>query len=48
MRVPDGISTLYLIDGSAMNVPEDRVVEVSQQDAVAFGMRGWERLAIVW
>ena len=48
VRVPDGISTLYLIDGSAMNVPEDRVVEVSQQDAVAFGMRGWERLAIVW
>jgi hypothetical protein len=47
VRVPDGISTLYLIDGSAMNVPEDRVVEVSKQDAAAFGQRGWERLAIV-
>jgi hypothetical protein len=47
VRVPDGISALYLIDGSAMNVPEDRVVEVSQQDAVAFGQRGWERLAVV-
>jgi hypothetical protein len=30
-----------------MNVPEDRIVEVSQQDAVAFGWRGWERLAVV-
>jgi len=47
VRVPDGVTTLYLIDGSAMNVPEDRVVEVTQQDAVAFGQRGWERLAIV-
>jgi hypothetical protein len=47
VRVPDGISTLYLIDGSAMNVPEDRVVEVSQQDAVALGQRGWRRLAII-
>jgi hypothetical protein len=46
VRVPDGISTLYLIDGSAVNVPEDRVVEVSHQDAVAFGQSGWERLAI--
>ena len=46
VRVPDGISTLYLIDGSAVNVPEDRVVEVSAADAVAFGWRGWERLAI--
>jgi hypothetical protein len=47
VRIPVGISTLYLIDGSAMNVPEDRIVEVSQQDAVAFGQRGWERLAII-
>jgi len=47
VRVPDGITTLYLMDGSAMNVPENRVVEVSQQDAIAFGQRGWERLAIV-
>jgi hypothetical protein len=47
VRVPDGISTLYLIDGSAVNVPEDRVVQVSKQDAVAFGQRGWERLAVI-
>jgi hypothetical protein len=47
VRVPDGVSTLYLIDGSAMNVPEDRIVEVSAADATAFGMRGWERLTVV-
>jgi phage terminase large subunit-like protein len=45
VRVPEGISSLYLIDGTAMNVPEDRIVEVSREDAAAFGMRGWERLA---
>ena len=47
VRVPDGISTLYLINGSAVNVPEDRVVQVAKQDAVAFGQLGWERLADV-
>jgi hypothetical protein len=46
VRVPDGISTLYLIDGTAVNVPEGRVVQVSKQDAAAFGQRGWERLAV--
>jgi hypothetical protein len=46
VRVPNGISTLYLIDGSAMNVPEDRIVECSKEDAAAFGMRGWDRLAV--
>jgi hypothetical protein len=45
VRVPAGISTLYLIDGSVVNVPEDLIVEVSIEDAAAFGMRGWERLA---
>lgn len=47
VRVPDGISTLFLIDGSAMNVPEGRIIECSKDDAAAFGMRGWERLAVV-
>ncbi len=44
VRVPNGISTLYLIDGTCINVPNDRIVEVSADDATAFGMRGWERL----
>jgi hypothetical protein len=30
-----------------MNVPEDRIVEVSREDAAAFGMRGWERLGAI-
>ena len=46
VRVPEGISTLYLIDGSPLLVPEDRIVEVSKEDATALGMRGWERLAV--
>lgn len=45
VRVPDGISTLFLIDGSQMLVPADRIVEVGQEDAAAFGARGWERLS---
>jgi phage terminase large subunit-like protein len=45
VRVPDGIGTLFLIDGASMLVPDDRIVEVSAEDATAFGMRGWERLA---
>jgi len=47
VRVPDGISTLYLINGACINVPNNRVVEVSADDATAFGMRGWERLTPV-
>jgi hypothetical protein len=47
VRVPNGISTLYLIDGTCINVPNDRIVEVSADDATAFGMRGWERLVVV-
>jgi phage terminase large subunit-like protein len=46
VRVPDGIGTLYLIDGTPLLVPEDHIVEVSAEDAAAFGMRGWERLAV--
>jgi hypothetical protein len=45
VKVPDGISTLYLIDGTQVLVPDDRIVDVSAEDAAAFGMRGWERLA---
>jgi phage terminase large subunit-like protein len=44
VKVPHGISTLYLIDGSMLNVPADQIVEVSKEDAAAFGARGWERL----
>ena len=44
VRVPDGIGTLFLIDGAKLMVPEDRIVDVSTEDAAAFGMRGWERL----
>lgn len=44
VKVPEGTSTLYLIDGTQMNVPADRIVTVSKEDAAAFGMRGWERL----
>ena len=47
VRVPDGITTLYLIDGSQLQVPENRIIEVTKEDAVAFGMRGWKRLAVV-
>ena len=44
VRVPEGISSLYLIDGASLLVPEKRIVEVSKEDAIAFGLRGWERL----
>jgi hypothetical protein len=44
VRVPEGISWLYLIDGASLLVPENRIVEVSKEDATAFGQRGWERL----
>jgi hypothetical protein len=47
VRVPDGISTLHMIDGFSMSVPENHIVEVSGEDTAAFGMRGSERLAIV-
>jgi hypothetical protein len=43
VRVPEGVSTLYLIDGTSMLVPADRIVEVSKEDAIALGRRGWER-----
>jgi hypothetical protein len=33
------------IDGTSMLVPKDRIVEVSADDAAAFGHRGWERLS---
>ncbi|WP_024517055.1 phage terminase large subunit [Bradyrhizobium sp. Tv2a-2] len=42
--VPEGTSSLYLIDGTNMLVPSDRIVTVSKEDAAAFGLRGWERL----
>ena len=46
VRVPESTSSLHLIDGTTMLVPEDRIVEVSKEDAAAFGRRGWERLAV--
>jgi hypothetical protein len=47
VRVPEGISALYLIDGTSLLVPNDRLVEVSKEDAAAFGRLGWDRLAVV-
>jgi hypothetical protein len=46
VRIPDGITTLQLHDGRTMTVPDDRIVAVPKFDAVACGMRGWERLDI--
>ena len=43
VRVPEGVSTIYLIDGTSKLVPADRIVEVSKEDAIALGQRGWER-----
>ena len=43
-RIPESAGTVYLIDGTQLNVPEDRIVTVSAEDAAAFGKRGWERL----
>jgi hypothetical protein len=43
-KVPGDITTLCLIDGSVMQVPPDRIVEVGPDDAGAYGRRGWERL----
>ena len=43
-RVPEGDSHLILIDGRTILVPTDRIVEVSKEDAVAFGQLGWEGL----
>jgi hypothetical protein len=47
VRVPDDVGTLFLIDGTQLQIPEDRIVSVSAEDAAAFGMRGWDRLASV-
>jgi len=43
VRVPEGVTTIYLIDGTNKLVPADRIVEVSKEDAIALGRRGWER-----
>ncbi len=40
--VPEGVGSLYLIDGTHMLVPADRIVTVSPEDAAAFGRRGWQ------
>jgi hypothetical protein len=37
VRVPDGMSTLYLIDGSQLLVPENRIVEPLRRSVIDFG-----------
>lgn len=44
VRVPDGITHVYLMDGHPIQVPADRIVSVSEEDAAALGRRGWARL----
>jgi hypothetical protein len=46
IRVPGEITTLCLSDGRTVQVPPNRIVEVPEFDAIAYGMRGWERLSI--
>lgn len=46
VRVPEGITHVYLSDGQPLLVPADRIVSVSKEDASALGRRGWERLDI--
>jgi hypothetical protein len=46
VRIPGEITTLLLSDGGTLQVPPDRIVEVPEFDAIAYGMRGWERLGI--
>jgi hypothetical protein len=45
-RVPGDITTLSLIDGSTLQVPADRIVEVTREDAAAYGRLGWEQVGI--
>lgn len=39
--VPEGISHVDLRDGSTILVPPDRIIEVSEEDAISCGQRGW-------
>jgi hypothetical protein len=45
MRAPPELSTLYLRDGRALRVPDDRIVEMSEGDAKAVEFSGrWSRV----
>jgi hypothetical protein len=44
--VPEGVSHVYLSDGTCMLVPPDRIVSVGNDDASALGRRGWKRVEI--
>ena len=46
VRVPTNVSTLLLSDGRTVHVDGDRIVEVPETDAIAYGMNGWERLNV--
>jgi len=42
LKSPANISTVYLITGRAVNVPQDGVVEVDQDEAVPLLQAGWQ------
>jgi hypothetical protein len=42
--VPQGTSHVYLMDGTCLLVPQDRIITVSEEDAAALGRRGWQRI----
>jgi hypothetical protein len=44
VRIPEGSSHVLLIDGTSLPIAGDRIVEVSAEDATAFGKRAWEIL----
>ncbi|UGY23739.1 phage terminase large subunit [Bradyrhizobium septentrionale] len=46
IRVPDDVSTVYLMDGTAAYPPANRIIAVSKDDASAFMQRGWERVPL--
>jgi phage terminase large subunit-like protein len=45
IRVPEGISQIYGIDGRTYTIGNDRIVVVPKEDAIALKQRGWEQVS---
>jgi hypothetical protein len=43
VKGPPDASTLYTKAGRTINLPPDRLIEVTEEDAVALLRAGWER-----
>jgi Terminase RNaseH-like domain len=45
LKVPDGLSDLYLLSGKHIYVGPDRLVRLSERDALPLKIAGWQELA---